>query len=116
MEKKNLDMVTEAYMRYPIEHLGTKGMINATKRKLFMEGAEWRESNPGYKSLEQILLCLVRNDVITESDMIRYAKGYIKSTSQQDNESTGIENKATVYNDSGKQYEKDEISINGTDA
>ena len=39
------------------------------------------------------------NDVITESDMIRYAKGYIKSMSQQDNESTGIENKATVYND-----------------
>lgn len=33
----------EAFRRYPDEHPGTKGMIDSSRRKYFIEGAKWME-------------------------------------------------------------------------
>lgn len=74
----NIDKVKEAYRRYPVEHFGTKGMINATSRKLFLEGATWRETHPDMLTVESVLIWLTRKGQITQSDMIKLSKQYLE--------------------------------------
>ena len=69
VQATNTDAEKEAFLRYPMKQFGTKGMANASCRKCFMEGAQWRNEHPSPQTLEHLLCFMARHGFIQQSDM-----------------------------------------------
>ena len=55
MKKRIETLAKDIYKKFPSEELGTKGMIDNGKRKIFIDGVNWADNHPSEYTINKIL-------------------------------------------------------------